>query len=500
MRQNHESVMSERSMHTVLLKIQERLQHDELDLHVNFGLPILDPTIIKETQIARILKEETDFDCRQLQMSVEQMLPTLNFEQKKVFQEVTKSACERLGKLFCLNASGGTGKTYTMNVILDYLRSQKKIALATALSGIAATLLHNGRTLHSRCKVPLSVKDESTCNFSKRDATGQLMQKADLLLIDEVTMGDRRVFECIDRSLQDVRKCKKPFGGLTVLFSGDWKQILPVVLHGSRPQIIEATLKKSYLWQELTNLDLTTNVRVTSAGNDTGFQYLLQKIGNGEFPTEPQLGYNKIQLPHDLLLNSNKLSDLCDFVFENLEDNSMNRNWLANRSIITPTNKAAEKVNLYMIAKFPGDERIYKSSDSVDNEMQYPIEFINQLNPSGFPPHILRLKVGCTIMLLRNLDPYNGHTNGTRYIVKQLHNQIIVAVVATGSYASNVLLIPRIPHISQEHEFPFEMKRKQFPIKLAFGMTANKSQGQTLQRMGLTYQPIFSLMANCMFH
>ena len=71
------------------------------------------------------------------------------------------------------------------------------------------------------------------------------MQKVDI--INEITMNDHQGFECIDQSLQDVYACAKSYlGGLTVLFSGEWKQILLVVLHGLGPQIIEVTVKKSY--------------------------------------------------------------------------------------------------------------------------------------------------------------------------------------------------------------------------------------------------------------
>ena len=73
------------------------------------------------------------------------------------------------------------------------------------------------------------------------------MQKADLLIIDEISMGHNWMYECLDRSLQDVRKCNKLFGCLTILMAGDCKQILPVVTHRSRPQIVEAILKKSYM-------------------------------------------------------------------------------------------------------------------------------------------------------------------------------------------------------------------------------------------------------------
>ncbi|KAK3789537.1 hypothetical protein RRG08_004607 [Elysia crispata] len=61
--------------------------------------------------------------------------------------------------------------------------------------------------------------------------------------------------------MQDIRKHSSPFGGPTVLLDGDWRQILPVVRHGSRPDIVEATLKSSYLWQTVTRLQLTQNMR-----------------------------------------------------------------------------------------------------------------------------------------------------------------------------------------------------------------------------------------------
>ncbi|GFR57678.1 ATP-dependent DNA helicase pif1 [Elysia marginata] len=124
---------------------------------------------------------------------------------------------------------------------------KEKFAIATALSGIAATLLTHGRTLHSRCKVPLNINETFMCSISLEEAIGILFQKADLLITDEISMGHKHVFEAIDRTMQDLRKNTSPFGGLTVLLAGDWRQILPVVRHGSRMDIVEATLKASYI-------------------------------------------------------------------------------------------------------------------------------------------------------------------------------------------------------------------------------------------------------------
>lgn len=88
-------------------------------------------------------------------------------------------------------------------------------------------------------------------------------------------------------------------------------------------------------------------------------------------------------------------------------------------------------------------------------------------------------------MLLRNLDSANGHTNGTRYIVNKLQQHVIGATVASGQHKGKLLFIPRIPFVPQEGTYPFSMKRKQFPIRAAFALTSNKSQGQTLEKVGI---------------
>ena len=159
------------------------------------------------------------------------------------------------GNTFCLSACGGTGNTYSINVILDFLRSTNKIALATAISGIAATLLHNGRTFHSRCKVPIHIKENSICGFGKR-APGQLMQQAQLLAIDEVTMGHRYLYECLNHSLQDVRSNNKPVGGLTILFSGDGNKYSQLLKEAHGPNWYCNLEKITHLWEH-TNTGVT---------------------------------------------------------------------------------------------------------------------------------------------------------------------------------------------------------------------------------------------------
>ncbi|KAL5263668.1 hypothetical protein ACHWQZ_G008889 [Mnemiopsis leidyi] len=131
-------------------------------------------------------------------------------------------------------------------------------------------------------------------------------------------------------------------------------------------------------------------------------------------------------------------------------------------------------------------KRLRRNSESeLEREKRhlYPLEYIHTLIPSGVPPHELKLKKGCPIMLMRNFDPYKGHCNGTKYIVVNLHSRIIEAKIASGPYKDNVLFIPRIVIKPSESTFPFQLKRKQFPVRPCFAITANKSQGQTLGKV-----------------
>jgi hypothetical protein len=82
-----------------------------------------------------------------------------------------------------------------------------------------------------------------------------------------------------------------------------------------------------------------------------------------------------------------------------------------------------------MIKQFPGDEKVYFSHDTVDDDTSntYTLDFLNSITPNGLPPHELKIKKNCIVILLRNLDPHNDLCNGTRLVVRGFGNNSIDA-------------------------------------------------------------------------
>lgn len=120
-----------------------------------------------------------------------------------------------------------------------------------------------------------------------------------------------------------------------------------------------------------------------------------------------------------------------------------------------------------------------------DLERLYLIEYLNQLTFAGIPPHTLHLKVNTPIMLLRNINQREGLCNGTRLIVTRLLPTIIEVRIIAGTCIGKRVYIPYIKFIHGPLDLLFTFSKKQFLIKLCSTMTINKSQGQSLTKIGI---------------
>jgi hypothetical protein len=102
-----------------------------------------------------------------------------------------------------------------------------QIVICVASSGIATLLLIGGRTVHSVFKVPIKIHESSVCNIRKNSALGDLIRDADLIIWDESPMQHHYIAEAVNRTFQDIRGSDALFGGLSMVFGGDFQQILP---------------------------------------------------------------------------------------------------------------------------------------------------------------------------------------------------------------------------------------------------------------------------------
>ena len=227
-------------------------------------------------------------------------------------------------------------------------------------------------------------------------------------------------------------------------------------------------------------------MRVHLHGDEVAGEFAgqLLAIGDGKYPidTSPDV----IQLPENIGTFVCDIDELVSRVYPDLLSNFRNMAWLSERCILAPLNETTRTINTALLAQLPGDSVEYRSLDSVPDESQavhFPIEFLNSLEVSGFPSHLLSLKLAAPIIILRSLDPPKV-TNGTRCVITRLSANTIEARISHGRYAGHDIIIPRIPLIPTNSALPFEFRRLQFPVALCFAMTINKSQGQTFKAVG----------------
>ncbi|CAN1125403.1 ATP-dependent DNA helicase PIF1 [Linum perenne] len=252
-----------------------------------------------------------------------------------------------------------------------------------------------------------------------------------------------------------------PFGGSTVVFGGDFRQTLPVIPKATRTEIVNSSIKRSYLWAGMKVIKLCQNMRLhregcTSCEADEiqSFSKWIVDTGDGV----SSIVYVKA-------------------IYFDVHEKYANPTYFADRAILAPLHEIMSSINDHMLTEFLGEETCYYSSDTIQSdgeqldmlEAEFPTQFLNSMKIGNFPSHELKLKVGAPIILLRNIDQSTGFCNGTRLIIKRLGSRSVEVEVLTGSHAGDRVYLPR----------------RQYPIALCFSMTINKSQGQTLQQVGI---------------
>jgi ATP-dependent DNA helicase PIF1 len=352
------------------------------------------------------------------------------------------------GHLF-VTGRAGTGKSTLLRGLREMITQE---AVVLAPTGLAAVNV-GGQTIHSFFGFPPRLIRPDDI---RRSRNGRLMRRLKLIIVDEVSMVRSDMMWAIDQSLRMNRgRPREPFGGVRLLLFGDLHQLPPVVQSGEVAEHLESAYGGPFFFQVPTLLEGagTTLLELDRVYRQTDETLLdvLNRIRDGE-ATEEDLGVLN-ERAHAI----RTLSEGDRYV------------------ILTPTNAAAQRINMAYLEALPGEVKTYEAGITG--------EFGETAHPTDAN---LLLKPGAKVILLRN-DPDKRWVNGTIARVARLERSRVWIEVD-----GKVHEIEPVSWEARRYAFDQGADKivenvtgtfRQFPLRHAWALTIHKSQGLTLERV-----------------
>jgi ATP-dependent exoDNAse (exonuclease V) alpha subunit len=351
----------------------------------------------------------------------------------------------KMGQNVFLTGSAGTGKTHLLNEYIEYLKKNKISVAITASTGIAATHM-DGRTIHSWSAIGIKsnlTKKEFNAIIYNEDIQTRI-NKAKVLIVDEISMLDAKRFDLIELICRTVRKKSSPFGGLQVILCGDFFQLPPVPTRGEPPpefafdslawgklNIIICYLEKQYRQEDGRFLNLLNDIRNSKTTLKTR-EILMERH---------QKSVNGVPKPTKLYATNRKVNALNDFE----------------------------------LSRIASEEHVFNMSWSGDSEL------VNELKKTCLAPDPLILKKDAFVMFVKNNyiegDTASGYVNGTLGIITGFNEDDGFPIVKKQD-GKEIIATPRSWTIEEDE---IELARiTQVPLRLAWAITIHKSQGMSL--------------------
>jgi len=353
----------------------------------------------------------------------------MNEKQLEAFQVVKN------GFNLFLTGAAGTGKSYTIKSIINYLDSNNINYGLTAMTGCAAVLI-GGQTIHSFLYMGISRNiDEIFNNINKYKSIFNKLKNLQSLIIDEISMMDEETFELINKLLMKIKQNSKIFGGIQIILVGDFYQL---------PPIIGDFCFMSPIWNEL-NLKKIILTDIIRQKDDNKLQEILGEIRNGNISKET----------YDLL--------------QTLKDKDFKNNDIKPTKLY-PININVDKINNYEFKKLLKINNNFKFEYKASKFS--PKEKITE---EKIREYDIILTINAQVMVIRNISLDNKLFNGTRGIVVELHqNYVIIKDINNNLHTINYY----IDNIKDK-------KIKFMPLKLAYAISIHKSQGASIDYLEL---------------
>lgn len=394
------------------------------------------------------------------------------------------------GNNIFITGGGGVGKSYLLNQLKEYYGDKLHL---TSTTGVSALNI-GGQTINSWALI--GTGDKPIDNVIKRiNRTPEIKNQiisCELLAIDEISMLSNYTIIYLNDVLSKIRKCNKPFGGIQVIFIGDFFQLPPVKVG----QIVEKNGNEWLLdfcfntdvWK---NLDLTTlYLKEVKRQSDKDFINTLNRIRIGK-----NLNDSDKNLLNTRSIDNNKDTEasILHLFSASGTGKPFNPNLYSNHY----NNQCYRKLNteefsynsynyLYRYNHLGEKEEYFLYSRDI-KLTSLEIEDKKEFEKDCKAPKLLKLKEGARVMLLKNIDVEKGLVNGACGIVEKLTHDSIKVLFDNG-YSQQIEKM-KFEYI---RDGKVTIVRKQYPLMLAYGITIHKSQGMTFDKLVINLNNIFS--------
>ena len=342
------------------------------------------------------------------------------------------------GKSVLLTGAAGTGKTYVLNKFIRRAKKRGKSVAVTATTGLAATHL-NGTTIHAWSGIGVQDALDKHALAKISSSRQDLIRKADLLVIDEISMLHDFRLDMVDEILRGVRDSVEPFGGLQVVLCGDFFQLPPVNRKDSRQG---SFITSSGVWLQ-GNFEVCYLQKQYRQSEDQSYADILNGIRKG-------------------VLARSQL-DALQARAQAVEDP------FATKTQLLTVNVDVEQANERQLITLDGEVHEYQMETTGGKR------YVEQLMRSCLAPEVLRLKKGAVVMCIKNAHD-RKYANGSLGTVVDFDSADYPVVELVNG--RTVTLKPESWELMDGDKRRAQIM--QLPLRLAWAITVHKSQGMTL--------------------